>query len=160
MDELDFNTLLGALGPVYYKKHWGYVAPMVFCYQICSGLLWEKIVLVIEKNFWNSRLKAENLQKMLYISPQQLNPAVKGQNNFWIRMFSFTNSYYQFGLTKLRFNGKYVNIMINRNNYPEQWYFVTKIVLAYCEKKCSIVREKNFWNSRLKAENLQNFWDH
>ena len=31
-------------------------------------------------------------------------------------------------------------------------YFVTKIVLTYCEK--------NFWNSRLKAENLQNFWDH
>jgi hypothetical protein len=28
----------------------------------CSDLLWEKIVLVIEKNFWNSRLKAENLQ--------------------------------------------------------------------------------------------------
>ena len=27
MDELDFNTLLGALGPVYYKKHWGYAAP-------------------------------------------------------------------------------------------------------------------------------------
>ena len=24
MDELDFNTLLG---PLYYKKHWGYVAP-------------------------------------------------------------------------------------------------------------------------------------
>ena len=35
---------------------------MVFCYQNCSDLLWEKIVLVIEKNFWNSRLKAENLQ--------------------------------------------------------------------------------------------------
>ena len=34
----------------------------VFCYQNCSDLLWEKIVLVIEKNFWNSRLKAENLQ--------------------------------------------------------------------------------------------------
>ena len=29
---------------------------MVFCYQNCSDLLWEKIVLVIEKNFWNSRL--------------------------------------------------------------------------------------------------------
>ena len=28
---------------------------MVFCYQNCSDLLWEKIVLVIEKNFWNSR---------------------------------------------------------------------------------------------------------
>ena len=36
---------------------------MVFCYQNCYDLLWEKIVLVIEKNFWNSRLKAENLQK-------------------------------------------------------------------------------------------------
>ena len=35
---------------------------MVFCYQNCSDLLWEKIVLVIEKNFWNSRLKAEKFQ--------------------------------------------------------------------------------------------------
>jgi hypothetical protein len=25
---------------------------MVFCYQNCSDLLWEKIFLVIEKNFW------------------------------------------------------------------------------------------------------------
>ena len=36
---------------------------LVFCYQNCSHLLWEKNVLVIEKNFWNSRLKAENFQK-------------------------------------------------------------------------------------------------
>ena len=35
---------------------------MVFCYQNCSALLWGKIVLVIEKNFWNSRLKIKNLQ--------------------------------------------------------------------------------------------------
>ena len=28
----------------------------------CSDLLWEKIVLVIEKNFWTSRQKAEDLQ--------------------------------------------------------------------------------------------------
>ena len=35
---------------------------LVFCYQNCSDLLWEKIVLVIEKNFWNSRLKVKNLQ--------------------------------------------------------------------------------------------------
>ena len=41
-----------------------------------------------------------------------------------------------------------------------QWYFVTKIVLTYCEKKILIVIDKNFWNSRLKAKNLQNFWDH
>ena len=35
---------------------------MVFCYQYCSDLLWEKIVLVIEKKFVNLRLKANNLQ--------------------------------------------------------------------------------------------------
>ena len=32
-------------------------------FQNLSDLLWEKNVLVIEKHFWNSRLKAENLQK-------------------------------------------------------------------------------------------------
>ena len=37
---------------------------MVFYYQNCSDLLWEKIGLVIEKNFWNSRLKADNLQNI------------------------------------------------------------------------------------------------
>ena len=35
---------------------------LAFCYQNWSDLLWEKNALVIEKNFWNSRLKAENLQ--------------------------------------------------------------------------------------------------
>ena len=35
----------------------------VFCCQNYSDLLWEKNVLVIEKNFWNPRLKAENLQQ-------------------------------------------------------------------------------------------------
>ena len=51
---------------------------IVFCYQNCSDLLWDKIVLVIEKNFWNSRLKAENLQKFW-----EFVWTVKGQNNFW-----------------------------------------------------------------------------
>ena len=37
---------------------------LVFCYQNFSDLQWEKIVLVIEKNFWNSRLKAENFQNV------------------------------------------------------------------------------------------------
>ena len=39
-----------------------YFGPMVFCYQNCSDLLWEEIVLAIKKNFGNSRLKAKNLQ--------------------------------------------------------------------------------------------------
>ena len=37
----------------------------------------------------------------------------------------------------------------------KKWYFVSKIVLSYFEKK--IVN--NFWSSRLKAESLQKFWD-
>ena len=41
-------------------------------YQNCSDLLWEKIVLEIEKNFWNSRLKAENLKKNSYSRSEQL----------------------------------------------------------------------------------------
>ena len=43
---------------------WIRVLALIFCYQNCSDLLCEKNVLVIEKNFWNSRLKAENLQKL------------------------------------------------------------------------------------------------
>ena len=39
------------------------------------------------------------------------------------------------------------------------WYFVTKIVLTYCEKNCSSDQEI-FWKTRLKAENLQNFCNH
>ena len=35
---------------------------MVFRFQNCSDLLREKIGLVIVKSFWNSRLKAKNLQ--------------------------------------------------------------------------------------------------
>ena len=35
---------------------------MLLCFQNCSDPLWEKIVVVIEKNFWSLRLNAENLQ--------------------------------------------------------------------------------------------------
>ena len=55
---------------------------MVFYYQNCSDILWEKIVLVIEKNFWNSRLKAEKFSKILR-SLEQFIQTVKGQNSFW-----------------------------------------------------------------------------
>ena len=53
------------------------VCTMVFC----SDLLWEKIVLVIEKNFWNSRLKAEFANFL--ISQEQFIQTVKGQSNLW-----------------------------------------------------------------------------
>ena len=55
---------------------------MVFCYQNCWENWWEKIVLVIEKNFQNSKLMAENFQNFL-ISLDRFIQTVKGQNNFW-----------------------------------------------------------------------------
>ena len=33
----------------------------------------------------------------------------------------------------------------------KKWYFISKIVLTYCEKKNVLMIEKNFWNSRLKT---------
>ena len=47
-------------GILFPKVLWPILWEMVFCYQNCSGLLWEKTVIVIEKNFWNQRLKAKN----------------------------------------------------------------------------------------------------
>ena len=54
----------------------------------------------------------------------------------------------------------YVQKKICKYLFKFAWYFVSKIVLTFCEKKNVPVSEKNFWNSRLKAWNLQNFWDH
>ena len=50
---------------------------MVFCYQNCSDLLWEKIVPVIEKTF-----EIREFAKILR-SLEQFIQTVKGQNNFW-----------------------------------------------------------------------------
>ena len=65
---LYYNFPFFPVWPLQDPPHWHlyqipYMHKMVFCYQNCSDLLWEKFVLVIEKNFWNSRLNAENLQK-------------------------------------------------------------------------------------------------
>ena len=49
---------------------------MVFCY-----LLWEKIVLVIEKNL-KYEAEGREFAKILR-SPEQFIQTVKGQNNFW-----------------------------------------------------------------------------
>ena len=48
---------------------------LVFCYQNCSDLLWEKNALVIKKNFWNLRLKlkAQNFQKLFRSFPVRIN---------------------------------------------------------------------------------------
>ena len=46
-------------------------------------LFWPTVsALVIEKNFWNSRLKAKNLA-IFFISLEQFIQAVKGKTDFW-----------------------------------------------------------------------------
>ena len=38
---------------------------MVFCYQNCSVLLWEKNVLVIEKNVWKIEADGQEFAKIV-----------------------------------------------------------------------------------------------
>ena len=55
---------------------------MVFCYQDCSDLLWEKIVQVIEKKL--IKFEAEGREFVNFLrSLKQFIQTVKGQNNFW-----------------------------------------------------------------------------
>ena len=63
---------------------------MVFCYQNCSDLLWEKIVLVIKKNFFEAEHRefAKILRQL-----EQFIQTVKGQNNFGIQNAFFTFSW-------------------------------------------------------------------
>ena len=63
---------------------------LVFCFQNCSDLLWEKIVLVIKKSFWNSRLTAENSQNFWDYLKNLGIRTVKGHTNFWNRMLFLT----------------------------------------------------------------------
>ena len=58
------------------------VQKMVFCYQNCSDLLWEKIVLVIEKNVLKFEAEGPEFAKFLR-SLEQFIQTVKGQNNVW-----------------------------------------------------------------------------
>ena len=54
---------------------------MVFCYQNCSDLLFEEIVLVIEKNL-KFEVEGQEFAKILR-SLEQFVQTVKSQNNFW-----------------------------------------------------------------------------
>ena len=55
---------------------------MVFCYQNFSDLLWEKIVLVIEKKLL--KFKAEGQEFAIFLrSVKQFVQTMKGQKIFW-----------------------------------------------------------------------------
>ena len=75
------SELVAPGSPEHVHENINTFSEIVFCYKNCSDLLWEEIVQVTEKNIWNSRLMAENLQKKLRWLEQFVR-TVKGQNNF------------------------------------------------------------------------------
>ena len=68
---------------------------MVFCFENCSDLLWEKIALVIEKNFCKFDYEC------LYFIP-----TVKSQHKFWNKICAFLKLKYYEKATKLLSNVK------------------------------------------------------
>ena len=52
-----------------------------------------------------------------------------------------------------------LNVQSKHLDFSNKWYFVTKNVWQLWEKNVLVI-EKIFWNSRLKAENLQKLWYH
>ena len=55
---------------------------MVFCYQNCSDLLWEKIVLSDREKHLKFEAEGREFAKFLR-SLEQFIQTVKGQNNVW-----------------------------------------------------------------------------
>ena len=83
ISHLYFSTvkLLHFLLEISYTINIGIWEWMVFCYQNCSDLLWEKIVLVIEKI---REFEAEGREFAKFLrSVEQFIQTVKGQNYFW-----------------------------------------------------------------------------
>ena len=70
-----FNFLISQTGYILFVTSFRYKI-IGFCYQNCSDLLWAKNCSSDEINFWNSRLKAESLQKIW-------DHSINCQNNFW-----------------------------------------------------------------------------
>ena len=60
---------------------------MVFCYQNCSDLLWEKIVLSDREKHLKFEAEGREFAKFLRSLEQQfiqtVHSAVQGQDNFW-----------------------------------------------------------------------------
>ena len=76
---LTANVINQLEGVAMYEKK----TKMVFCYQNCSDLLWEKNVLVIEKNFWNFEAGGQELANILRsLDRDQFIETVKSQNFF------------------------------------------------------------------------------
>ena len=76
------SNLLSLVQTYFHKGLFPYYREMVFCYQNCFDLLWEKNVLVIEKNF---EAEGWEFAKSLR-SQEQFIRTSKGNNNFLNRI--------------------------------------------------------------------------
>ena len=69
---------------IYYWQRWS--KDLVFCYQNCPDLLWEKIVLFSDREFF-LKFEAEGREFANFLrSLDKFIQTVKGQNNFGNRM--------------------------------------------------------------------------
>ena len=74
--------------------------------------------------------------------------------------------------TNVKYNWRLLHFLLFQRYQQSNWEFKTvsfksglyqsKKVwsMLFCFKKNVLVINKNFWNWRLKANNMQNFWDH
>ena len=82
---------------------------MAFFYENCSNLLWEKNVIIIEKNIYTSEAEGENFQKFWDHYVEQFIRTVKGQT-----VFETEHSFY---LLKWRFLHQQLKVSINKNTW-------------------------------------------
>ena len=103
---------------------------LIFCYQNCSDLLWEKNVLVIEKNFWNSMLKAKNFQI------------------FWDHL---NNLFKQWMVRTISGNRMLSNLFLEVSEKSKD-----RIITIQIEKRKCNIQAQTFFLSYVKLKNQQN----
>ena len=76
-----------------------------------------------------------------------------GNQNIW-----YLKTLHHLDSIRIRFSQKNTNDTLEFS-FHRNGILLRKLFWPMWEKIVLVI-EKNFWNSRLKAENLQNFWDH
>ena len=113
---------------------------LVFCYQNCSDSMWEKNVLMIEKNFWNLRLKAKNLQ------------------NFWDHL---NNLFKLWKVRTISGKGSFTNYVYKRRGVggpKKSWTFYwfwflpeEKPLLSWVSLFQKLVQNMNLWTPQMNT---------
>ena len=123
-----------------------------------------QIVIYEPQSIWHKLLVLRRLYQRLFRHREQAHSQIFRATMTFTKQNLGSRNLWKILTVQSRFGRKQLKkrewISAPYNFTIKKWYFVTKIVLTNCEKKIVVVIEKKLWNSRLKAENLQNFWDH